>query len=153
MGYLYQPKLKKQAGETEARESSVYWCKYYVNGRPVRESTKCTKEQEARRFLKLREGAVATGAPIPPRIDRVSYDELTEDLLTFYKTTGRWKNLDDVHDRLAHLDAFFKGYRATAVTPDVISRYVKKRQEETTHLVDRVVIDAAGDRQVLRRRT
>src|SRR5437660_9569020 len=88
MGYLYQPKLKKQAGETEARESSVYWCKYYVNGRPVRESTKCTKEQEARRFLKLREGAVATGAPIPPRIDRVSYDELTEDLLTFYKTTG-----------------------------------------------------------------
>jgi hypothetical protein len=37
MGYLYRPKLKKRPGETEARESSVLWCRYYVNGRPVRE--------------------------------------------------------------------------------------------------------------------
>ena len=153
MGYLYQPKLKNRPGETEARESSVYWCKYYMNGRPVRESTKCTKEQDARRFLKLREGAVATGAPIPPRIDRVLYDELAEDLVTFYKTTGRWKNLDDVHDRLARLNAFFKGYRATAVMPDVIARYIAKRQAETTHLVERVDVDATGERHVTRRPT
>src|SRR5215475_629396 len=100
MGYLYRPKLKKRAGETEARESSVWWCKYYVNGVAVRVSTKCDKEQNARRFLKLREGAAATGAPIPPRVDRVLYDELAADLRTFYRTTGRWKNLADVEDRL-----------------------------------------------------
>ena len=33
MGYLYQPKLKS------GRRSSIWWAKYYVNGRPIREST------------------------------------------------------------------------------------------------------------------
>src|SRR5262245_21434973 len=99
MGYVYRPKLK--SGE----RASIYWAKWYEHGRAIRESTGSEKEAEAKRFLKLREGAVATGAPIPPRLDRIRYDELAEDLRTFYKTTGRWKNLDDVEDRLAHLDA------------------------------------------------
>src|SRR5436190_18100312 len=99
MGYLYRPKLK--SGE----RSSIWWAKYYVNGRPVRESTRVasntdTPPAEAKRFLKLRDGAVATGAPILPRIDRILYDDLAQDLTTFYQTTGRWKNLDDVDDRL-----------------------------------------------------
>ena len=58
----------------------------------MRESTKTDNHAEARRFLKLREGAVATGAPIPPRVDRTRYDELAADLRTHYETTGRWKN-------------------------------------------------------------
>jgi hypothetical protein len=32
MGYLYRPKFKS------GRRSDVWWCKYYQNGRPVRES-------------------------------------------------------------------------------------------------------------------
>jgi integrase len=115
----------------------MWWCKYYVNGGAVRESTKCEREQDARRFLKLREGAVAAGAPIPPRVDRILYDELAEDLRTFYRTTGRWKNLDDVEDRLVRLDAHFKGYRAASITPDLIAKYVAKRQAEPTHLIAR----------------
>jgi hypothetical protein len=103
MGSLYRPKLKSGA------EGRILWCKYYVNGRPVRESTKCDREQDARRFLKLREGAVANGAPVSPRADRVLSDELAADLLEFYRTTGRWKNLDDVEDRLTHLGRFFTG--------------------------------------------
>ena len=43
-----------------------YWCKYYVDGRPVRESTGCQRETDACRFLRTREGALAAGAPIPP---------------------------------------------------------------------------------------
>jgi len=53
MGYLYRPKLK--SGE----RSSIWWAKYYVNGRPVRE--------------KEREGRVATGAPVLPRVERIRY--------------------------------------------------------------------------------
>jgi len=33
MGYLYRPTLKSGG------LGGIYWCKYYVNGRPVREST------------------------------------------------------------------------------------------------------------------
>ena len=134
MGYLYQRKLK--SGE----RSRIWWAKYYVNGRPVRESTGVASDTEAppteaKRFLKLREGAVATGAPLPPRADRILYDELREDLLTFYRTTGRWKKLADVEDRLTHLDGSFNGARAARITPDVLAKYVAKRQSETTHLI------------------
>jgi hypothetical protein len=104
------------------KRGKVWWCKYYVNGRPVRESTHTEKETEAKRFLDGRRGRVATGAPIMPRADRIRYDELAADLVEFYRTTGRWKNLDDVEDRLARLSAFFAGHRAAAITPDLITR-------------------------------
>ncbi len=86
MGWLYRPKLRS------GKLSSKWWVKYYVNGRPVRESTGTEKESQARRFLKLREGAVATGAPIPPRIDRIIYDELAPTCASITRPQGavRW---------------------------------------------------------------
>ena len=38
------------------RRGNVWWCKYYVNGRPVRESTHTEKETEAKRILDGRRG-------------------------------------------------------------------------------------------------
>ena len=55
------------------RRGRIWWAKYYVNGRPVRESTSTEKETEAKRFLDRRRGAVAVGAPLPPRFDRILY--------------------------------------------------------------------------------
>lgn len=51
MGYLYRLKLKG------GRRSDMWWAKYYVNGRPVRESTGVkadteTPPAEARRFMR-----------------------------------------------------------------------------------------------------
>ena len=60
MGSLY-----KQSG------SRIWWVKYYSNGRPVRESAGTADEREAERFLKRREGQVAAGQPLLPRLDRV----------------------------------------------------------------------------------
>ena len=78
MGSLYRPKLKS------GKPSTIWWVKYYVNGRPVRESTGTEKETEARRFLKEREGRVATGQPILPRVDRIRYEEIAWDLRQHY---------------------------------------------------------------------
>jgi len=44
----------------------VWWVKYYVNGRPMRESTSVSSDNdtppnEARRFLKVKEGKAARG--------------------------------------------------------------------------------------------
>ena len=41
MGSVYRPKLKS------GRPSTIWWVKYYVNGRPVRESTGTEKETNA----------------------------------------------------------------------------------------------------------
>jgi len=100
MGYLYRPELKSDA------RSEIWWAKYYVNGRPVRESpgvaadTK-TAPEGARRFLKGREGRVATGRPILPRSDRVRYDEVAADLRQHYEAT-RSRDLDEADHRLEH---------------------------------------------------
>ncbi len=119
MGYLYRPKLKGSTKE-DPRFGRIWWVKYYVNGSPIRESTGVEKESQARRFLKLREGAVATGAPIPPRIDRIPYDELAADLRQHYKTTGR-RSMVEVEQRLTHLDRFFRGRRAASIGLPVIT--------------------------------
>src|SRR5437870_2989112 len=129
MGYLYRPKLKKRSGETETRESSVWWCKYYQNGRPIRESTGSEKEQEARRFLKGREGRVATGQPVLPRADRIRYEEVAADLRQHYEATGS-RDLDEADYRLEHLKAFFVGRRVAAIGQAEATAYVLKRQGE-----------------------
>ncbi len=44
-----------------------------------------------------------------------------------YETTGR-RHLDEVEQRLAHLDKFFRGGRATNVGPTQVTTYVAQRQ-------------------------
>jgi integrase len=125
MGSLYRQRSR------DGTEGRIYWCKYYVDGRPVRESTGTDKEKEAERFLKRREGAVAAGAPIAPRLDRIRYDELSEDLRQFYRTTGK-RRLGEVEDRLVYLDRFFGGRRAASIGPAMITEYVAARQAQKT---------------------
>ena len=120
MGYLY-------------KRGEIWWMKYYVNGRPRRESTNATKEEIARRVLKVREGAIANGVPLPPRVDRILYDELAADLRKHYQTTGR-RRLAEVDDRLHYLTRFFRGCRATSIGPARITEYVAARQAMTTKL-------------------
>jgi len=62
------------------------------------------------------------------------YDEVAADLRAHYQATGRWKNLGDLKRRLTHLDRFFRGRRAISITPDLILRYITKRQSTRTHL-------------------
>lgn len=136
MGYLYRPKYPP-AGKTHAqakadgtlKESTVWWCKYFVNGAARRESTGTENQAEARRFLKLREGAGAKGAPIAPRLDRILYEELAEDLRQHYRTTG-CRKLEEAEDRLIHLDRFFRGWRAAAIAPATVTAYVEQRQKK-----------------------
>jgi hypothetical protein len=109
------------------RRGKVWWVKYYANGRPVRESTGTEKETEAKRFLKAREGRVATGQPILQRADRIGYEEVAQDLRQYYRTTGA-RHLAEVEYRLKHLDAFFAGRRMSTIGPAEIIDYVAMRQ-------------------------
>ncbi len=96
------------------RRGTVFWVKYYVNGRPIRESTGTDKETEAKRFLKEREGRVATGEPVIPRIDRIRYDEIAEDLRRHYEISGE-RGLREADARLKPLKAFFTGRRVVSI--------------------------------------
>lgn len=126
MGYLYRPKLKS------GRRSEVWWAKYYVNGRPVRESTGAaadteTPPAEARRFLKTREGRAATGQPILPRADRVRYEEIAADLRRHYEATGA-RDVAEYDRRVAHLTRVFAGRRVASLGQPDADTYVLHRQ-------------------------
>jgi hypothetical protein len=128
MGYLYRPKLKSGA------RSEIWWAKYYVNGRPVRESTGIaanteTPPQGARQFLKTREGAAATGSPISPRADRVRVEELLEDLRIDYRVNEK-RSADRLEFSLARLLPVFGARRAHQVGPTDVRAYVAQRLEE-----------------------
>ncbi len=58
------------------KRGEVFWIKYYSSGRPIRESTGTTKQKEAERFLKDREGRVAMGAPILPKVQRTTVGDI-----------------------------------------------------------------------------
>lgn len=128
MGSLYRPKLKSGA------RASVWWVKYYADGRAIRESTGVSSDTntppaEARRFLKEREGRTAAGMPVLPRADRVRYEEAAADLRRHYKTTGS-RDMDEAEGRLKHLDPFFAGRRLSSIGQADVPRYAEQRQAE-----------------------
>lgn len=95
MGQLYQ-------------RGRVFWVKFYVNGRPIRESTGTDKQQEAQRFLKQREGRVAVGLPVLPRADRIRFEEIQADLRQHYQATGS-RDIKEYDRRVKHLSGAFTG--------------------------------------------
>jgi integrase len=130
MGALYRPKLKDWRNRPSAEQrSAIWWVKYYVNGRPMRESSKATSYEEAKRFLKQREGAAVTGQPVLPRLDRIRCEEVAEDLRRHYKAARddhavpRWAKA-----ALAQLEPFFTGRRVTTIGPALAIEYVQHRQ-------------------------
>jgi len=123
MGCLYKQRRR------DGTPGRIWWIKYYVNGRPVRESTGTDKETPAKNILKDRLGRVATGQPVLPRADRVRYEEVVQDLRQHYETTGR-RDLEEADYRLQNLKSFFAGKRIVSIGPADITAYVGQRQTE-----------------------
>ena len=110
--------------------SSVWWVKYYRNGKPFRESTRTTERSKAQQFLRKRLAEITTGDFYGPRCERIRVDELAEDLIREYRINGR-SSLPDVEARWKlHLMPFFGNLRAVDVSSDLLSRYVDSRQQE-----------------------
>ena len=123
MGSLYKQKSR------DGTAGRIWWVKYYVNGRPVRESAGTEMETEAKRFLKEREGRAAEGQPIVHRVDRIRYEELAHDLRQHYEATGT-RDLREFSYRVKHLDRFFAGYRAASIGQPEVNKYITARRKE-----------------------
>jgi integrase len=127
MGSFYKPKWKDKDGTV--RESAVWWIKYYRAGKPYRESTKSTKESDARRLLKKREGEISEGKLPGIYFDKVRWDGLAEDYLVNARLQGR-KSVDRAEIALKHLEGHFGGMRVTEITSATVDRYIEARMRE-----------------------
>jgi integrase len=122
-----QPIIDEETGKPKQVEVGPLWIKFYRNGRPFRESTGTLDMAEAKRKLKEREGDIAKGHFTGLAGDRLKYDDLAADLRRHYETTGS-RDLKEADVRFKPLAAFFGGYKARVIEPDLVTRYVQKRQ-------------------------
>jgi integrase len=127
MGSLYTRKDRNAAGVLVP--SAVIWLKYRdASGRIVRETTGTENAQEAKRLLKLREGAAADGKITLPRADKITLAELADDLRAEYKSNGR-RSADRLEFSLAHLLPALGTAKAQHLTTAAVTAYTVKRQE------------------------
>ena len=108
------------------KRGKVFWIKYYSGGKPIRESTGSSKQKEAERFLKNREGRSAAGLQPLPRVDRITYDELARDPRLQYETTGT-RGLKEADTRFKALQPFFSCRRAASIKGALGEEYVQYR--------------------------
>jgi len=109
--------------------TGLIWLKYKdAAGVLRRESSGTGKESEARRLLKQREGAAVEGKLVAPRADKVTIQELAEDLKAEYVANGR-RSLDRVMFSLAHLLPSLGAHRAVHLTSAHVIAYTVARQQ------------------------
>ena len=108
------------------KRGDVWWTKLYQDGVPVYKSTKTGDKVEAKRIHDTWAGEVAKGSFLP-RADQTRYEEIVEDLLRHYSNTGD-RDLSEVNTRLAHLNPFFSGQRASKIDAALVERYVEQRK-------------------------
>jgi hypothetical protein len=108
---------------------SVWWIEYYFNGRQMRESSNSERESDAKRLLKRRLGETGKGKLIGPTAEKVTFEDLANDLITDYQINKK-RSLRSADLSVRHLRKFFGMDRALQITADRIRLYIASRQEE-----------------------
>jgi integrase len=111
------------------RRGKTYWVKYYRHGKQFAESVHSDKVEVAKRLLRLREGEISQGKLPGVLFDKISFDEMADDLLTDYKVNKK-KSIDRVEQAVEHLEKVFKGMKVVSINTAKINRYIEMRQEE-----------------------
>lgn len=110
------------------RRGRIWWIAYCRNGRQFCETTRTDDYEAARDQLKLKEGDMARGLPVTPKMSRILFGELAKDLVLEY-TANKRRSLYDLRIRLnKHLMPAFEHRRVWAITTADIDRYTVDRQ-------------------------
>jgi integrase len=127
MGSIYNLRHRSAAGEQV--ESPIYWLKYRdATGKIIRQPSGTADLHEAKRLLKVREGAAAEGKVIVPRADKVTINDLATDLRAEYAANGR-RSADRLEFSLAHILPVLGTAKAQHLTTAAVTGYTVKRQE------------------------
>lgn len=114
------------------RRHRTWWIRYYRDGKRYEESSGSTREGDARKLLRLREGDVERGVPVTPKVARLRFEEAAADVVNDYRT-NRKRSTDDVERRIQkHLLPFFAGRRLASISAADIRSYIAARQQQRT---------------------
>jgi hypothetical protein len=111
------------------KHGAVWWIKYYLNGQPIRENSQCKLEADAKKILRQRIGQIAVGRFVGLQAERVTVNELAEDIRADYTVNAR-ASTEDLEYRLNHLLPCFGHLKAQELGTDLIKQYIAQRQQE-----------------------
>jgi integrase len=111
------------------KRGSVWWIKYYRNGKPFRESTKSTKKRVAKNLLKRREGEIAQGKIPGVLFEKVSFEDLAKGYIRDYRINQK-KSRSRAIVSIKHLKKHFGGLRVPEISSPMINAYIEKRLKE-----------------------
>jgi integrase len=103
---------------------TIWWLRYFHNGKLVEESSKTSDEAEARKLLRKKLKAADTVLFVAPSAQKVTFEDLC-DLLRRART--RKGNRSHIEQRLAHLARVFAGRRALSITAEEVEQYLDDR--------------------------
>lgn len=110
------------------KRGEIYWIKYYRNGKPYRESSHSDMITKAQKLLKKREGEIADGKLPGVYFDKVTFDELAEDVLHDYQIEER-DTINKAKRSIRYLKEYFGNMKAVDITTATVSGYIVKRKE------------------------
>ncbi len=114
---------------TVYKRGSVRWISYYHRGKQYRESSHSESEAQARRLLKKRLGEMGRGKFIGPAEEKVTFEEMAQDLLCDYKVNAR-KALSVIQFPTRHLKESFALDKALDITTDRVNAHISRRQSD-----------------------
>jgi len=124
-------RARGNGGVFQVKGSRFWWISYQLNGKTNRESSGELTKTAAAGKLKARLLAIGNGNFLGPRIEKITVDELYEDLVQDYRINGQaveWA--ESVWN--VHLKDFFSGMKAANLGSNQIAAYVEKRRKENT---------------------
>jgi len=126
LGRIFKRRFKRENGVVY--EDPAWWIAYSHRGKEYRESSHSESEAVARRLLKKRIGEIGAGRVVGQVEEKVTFDEMAEDLTRDYKTNGR--RVSAVEFPIKHLRRSFGFDRALDITTDRIRKHVDRRQKK-----------------------
>jgi integrase len=107
----------------------IAWIAYCYRGKEYRESSESASTSQARKLLKKRLGEIGAGKLIGPIEERVTFEELADDLLRDYNVNKR-KAVKTIEYPIKHLRKSFDRSKALDLTTDRINAHIERRQTE-----------------------
>src|SRR6266436_9705890 len=106
----------------------TWMMKLWVGGKPLKRSARTTSRAVASQQLEQWKAQIRQGTYVPDA-DQTWFDNLAALLLDEYRANGR-KSLGRAEAAVDHLQDFFAGWRAQAISTDRILAYVRHRQQQ-----------------------
>jgi integrase len=118
-------RMKRERGTGSLRlRGSIWWLRFFHNGRLVEESSKTSDEKQAKNLLRERLKDADTERHEPPQARRVRFEDLCDLIRRDY---ARKRNRSRIEQRLAHPLSVFAGRRALDITSEAIEQMIDAR--------------------------